>query len=1059
MLVATDEVWGRTIKVARNQVRQLLVPESTLEVHQTDTGSVVSNQFGVWPAVVGGSAPTDGPLTAHLDVTDPASPLLTWCGSRELHPPEAVSSSFEGAIEFRKPGVPGSLRRPQLGALHSVIGYWSTGVTEPGVVVMPTGTGKTETMLAVMLAERPERLLVLVPTLALRDQVAGKFESLGILQEKEIAARHALRPCVARFKHGIKDVEDAAHLLSTSNVIVATPHALNACSDEALKVILQGCSHLMVDEAHHAPAPSWKRVVEAFSDRRVLLFTATPFREDGKSVPGRTIYRFPLREAQRDEYFTTIDYQAVVAIEGTDEVLADLAVTRLREDLAAGYNHILMARAKSVARAESLLKLYEAKAGDLHPAVLHEKVAAADRRAIHEQLKTRDCRIVVCVDMLGEGFDLPALKVAALHDVKKSLSPMIQFIGRFTRARADATDLGTASVFVARDPSIVASPLRDLLREDADWNLLLRDMTERVTQAAEAVSTFDNSFSGGPEDVATALLEPKMSAIAHTAPTQNWAPEAALVFYGPDNVLDSSIALGAESSIAWFVVEHRDEVAWGDVKTLEQVMHELIVMYFDREHRILYVHSSMKNGDYADLAEAVLGAGAKPIKGSTTFRVLAHLDRLIPTNIGLLDARDHFNRFSMHVGSDVLHALDALDQQGKTQTHISTSGFSDGDRITISAALSGRFWSTRTAPSLSAWRHWCDAQGTKLLDSSIDLAKVLGGFIVPQDLTERPELVLLAAEWDWRFYLGTGPELMIRVDDSRYHLTDVDIRVDDFSTSGPFVLSLVTPAWEVPYHADFTDSGLIYSPLGNDAQIETTRTSTKLQQWINENKPMLLLENDRMITSQDKLLEPRYDLRPFPRERLTALDWAGVDMSVESQGPERRPDSIQAYMVRHLLNTQQFNLLIDDDGAGEAADLVGLRVDEQELHITLVHCKYSSKKKAGARLDDLYELCGQAVRGAKWRQHGAMPLLRHLDKRAQRYYQRTDASPFMVGALTDLYQLMSIAPQLRPRFHNVLAQPGLSGAAATNEHLRVLAGAESYVHAVTKGTFEVYCSR
>ena len=35
--------------------------------------------------------------------------------------------------------------------------------------------------------------------------------------------------------------------------------------------------------------------------------------------------------------------------------------------------------------------------------------------------------------MLGEGFDLPALKVAVVHDPQKSLAVTLQFIGRFTR--------------------------------------------------------------------------------------------------------------------------------------------------------------------------------------------------------------------------------------------------------------------------------------------------------------------------------------------------------------------------------------------------------------------------------------------------------------------------------------------------------------------------------------------------------------------------------------------------------------------------------------------------
>ena len=51
----------------------------------------------------------------------------------------------------------------------------------------------------------------------------------------------------------------------------------------------------------------------------------------------------------------------------------------------------------------------------------------------------------------------------------------------------------------------------------------------------------------------------------------------------------------------------------------------------------------------------------------------------------------------MHVGSDVMEALDTADRQGKSQTHIATSGFDQGERVTISAALSGPFWSMRTA--------------------------------------------------------------------------------------------------------------------------------------------------------------------------------------------------------------------------------------------------------------------------------------------------------------------------------------------------------------------------
>ena len=77
--------------------------------------------------------------------------------------------------------------------------------------------------------------------------------------------------------------------------------------------------------------------------------------------------------------------------------------------------------------------------------------------------------------------------------------------------------------------------------------------------------------------------------------------------------------------------------------------------------------------------------------------------------------------------------------------------------------------------------------------------------------------------------------------------------------------------------------------------------------------------------------------RPWGQQRRLA---AGPGS--KSQGDSRRVDSIRAYVVRALLAEQAFDVLIDDDRAGETADLVGLRIDGNDLIITLVHCKFST---------------------------------------------------------------------------------------------------------------------
>ncbi|MEV0467235.1 DEAD/DEAH box helicase family protein [Nocardia tengchongensis] len=982
-----------------------------------------------------------------------------WSGSRQMSTPTAVLESYRRAIGFQPPDEPNSLRRPQIGALHSIVGYQSSGLKEPAVVVMPTGTGKTDTMVAWMVASRPERLLVLVPSAALRDQIASKFESLGILKTYNIIASSALAPCVGRIEHKFSDATEAVLFAKACNVIIATPNVLNTMAPEVRASLLDECTHLVVDEAHHAPATTWRSVIRDFGERPVLLFTATPFRSDGKAMPGRTIFRFPLREAQAEGYFSRIEFTSVLGIDDADRELAQAAVSRLKSDRANGLDHVLLARAGKRSRAEEVHALYSQIAPEFRPIVIHHRQSGRQRAENLQTLKDGGCRIVVCVDMLGEGFDMPTLKVAAFHDNRRSLSPLVQLVGRLARTESP-TLIGTASVFVTRDPTSSVSPLRDLLREDPDWDRVLSRVVDGASDRAETISEFDASFALTPADVPVGLLQPKMSAIAFRSQALRWEPEAARSVYG-DAILDDVVSVSAADDLCWFVLESLASARWGAVPGLESTTYDLVVMYFDADRGLLFIHGSDTKKEYDNLAAAVLGGEPTRIRSLDTFRVFAGLDRLVPNNVGLLDARDRDKRFSLHVGSDVELALNEAERNHKTNTHIAGKAYDNGERVTIAAAVSGRFWAMQAAPSLADWRDWCRRQGTRLLDDSVDLRSLFREMIIPVAVNERPPYPLLAMEWPWEFYLGTGTSKHIQFADSSYLLTDVGFRVDDHSDDGPFRLSVVTPTWTIRYTAQFGPTGLHYQPVDDDAHVENSQgESVPLSEHFNKNKPTLFLSGDRLLTGDDRLLEPRTDLAPFDRSRLQVIDWhgGGVDITVESQGRDRKPESIQAFMSRHLRSTQAFDILVDDDRSGEAADLVGVRIDRDDLLITLVHCKYSSDPIPGHRLADLYEVCGQAMRGARWREQGAEPLFAHLERRTRHYQNRTGQSPFETGDRETLFRIREKAPRLFPRVTTVVVQPGLSAAESSDEQLRLLAGAESYVRAVTKGSFLVYCS-
>src|SRR5262245_53018373 len=87
---------------------------------------------------------------------------------------DAVDSSLAGAFKFvEETGATAGLRTPQLGALHAILAHRSMETAEPITIVMPTGTGKTETMLAAF-CHAPKRTLVIVPSDALRTQISDK---------------------------------------------------------------------------------------------------------------------------------------------------------------------------------------------------------------------------------------------------------------------------------------------------------------------------------------------------------------------------------------------------------------------------------------------------------------------------------------------------------------------------------------------------------------------------------------------------------------------------------------------------------------------------------------------------------------------------------------------------------------------------------------------------------------------------------------------------------------------------------------------------------------------
>ena len=115
--------------------------------------------------------------------------------------------------------------------------------------------------------------------------------------------------------------------------------------------------------------------------------------------------------------------------------------------------------------------------------------------------------------MLGEGFDFPELKIAALHDPHRSLGVALQFIGRFARSRPD---LGTATAVVARPDPGYDERLRALYAENSEWDAVIERLAGDAVEDVRALDEFEGGFGdGGDEGLSIHVLRPKMSTVVY----------------------------------------------------------------------------------------------------------------------------------------------------------------------------------------------------------------------------------------------------------------------------------------------------------------------------------------------------------------------------------------------------------------------------------------------------------------------------------------------------------------------------------------------------------------
>lgn len=677
-----------------NRIQQLLLPERsmTATMQTTPSGPVTwriatpidDENSGIALVVRGVSPP--GTIAKVLEVRQANQspsrgtarwirhPLLAQVPVGTIDYPACVEQvvnswrqCFTYMEEDTRHGIAG-LRAPQIGAVHAMHGHWST-TNQAATIVMPTGTGKTDTMLSILVSAQCKKLLVVVPTDALRTQLYLKFLTFGVLKDSGVVGASALYPIVGMLKRRPKDPQEVDDFFTRCNVVVATAQIVGQCGNDVQSRMADHCPYLFIDEAHHVAAATWHEFKQRFEQRRIVQFTATPFRNDGKLLGGKIIYNFPLRLALDQGYFKQIRFEPVVEFDRhrADEAIAAKAVAQLRADLQAGYDHIVMARVESIVRAEEVYAIY-ARYSEFKPVQIHTGISSKNERdRVRSMILERDARIVVCVDMLGEGFDLPELKIAAFHDVKKSLAVTLQLAGRFTRAKLS---LGNPTFIANIGDVTVQEELRKLYMQDADWNALLMRSSEEIIADQISLREFLDGFGAFPDDIPLQNVRPALSTVIYRTSCERWTPERFLAGIPRHQTLDRlHHDINFHANVLVVVTAQRVLLDWAQLQEIHNWHWELLVVHWDEEQQLLFINSSSNKGYYRELAQAVAG-NVELICGPEVFRSFWGVSRLKLQNVGLAEQLGRLIRYTMRAGSDVETGLTEAQRRNARKSNI-----------------------------------------------------------------------------------------------------------------------------------------------------------------------------------------------------------------------------------------------------------------------------------------------------------------------------------------------------------------------------------------------------
>ena len=299
------------------------------------------------------------------------------------------------------------------------------------LLVAQTGAGKTVTAAAIMddAASQGQRILFLDHRRELTKQASQKLHDFGI-DAGIIQANFPARPA--------------------ERIQIASIQTLHARAVRSRSIELPAADLVIVDEAHHSPAATYRRLLAAYPNAVILGLTATPCRGDGRGLGGTfelMIEGPPVVELIDGKYLVGTRVYAPVRPDLTGvhvrrgdyverELAARMNTAQLVGDVVEHWCRLAERRPTvvfAVDVAHSVHLRNEFRRAGVLAEHLDGSTPLEERDQILAQLSDGRIEVVTNCMVLTEGWDQPNVSCLILARPTKSLGLYRQMVGRCLR--------------------------------------------------------------------------------------------------------------------------------------------------------------------------------------------------------------------------------------------------------------------------------------------------------------------------------------------------------------------------------------------------------------------------------------------------------------------------------------------------------------------------------------------------------------------------------------------------------------------------------------------------